>query len=90
MVTVSQTGNPLHFPSMYQDLSNGRETEVDYINGYIYDLGKKYNYEASTHNFLRHLVHLTEFTDKFDVNGFINQVLEDDKASEQKVAAVSQ
>ncbi|MCG0826574.1 2-dehydropantoate 2-reductase [Lactiplantibacillus plantarum] len=90
VVTVSQTGNPLHFPSMYQDLSNGRETEVDYINGYIYDLGKKYNYEASTHNFLRHLVHLTEFTDKFDVNGFINQVLEDDKASEQKVAAVSQ
>ncbi|GEP74500.1 ketopantoate reductase family protein [Weissella thailandensis] len=90
VVTVSQTGNPLHFPSMYQDLSNGRETEVDYINGYIYDLGKKYNYEASTHNFLRDLVHLTEFTDKFDVNGFINQVLEDDKASEQKAAAVSQ
>lgn len=81
VVAVSQTGNPLHFPSMYQDLANGRHTEVDYINGYLYDLGKKYNYEATTHNFLRNLVHLTEFTDKFDVDGFIDQVLEEDKKS---------
>ena len=50
---------------MYQDMHNGRNTEVDYINGYIYDLGKKYDYEATTHDFLRGLVHLAENTRKF-------------------------
>ncbi|MBB1080376.1 ketopantoate reductase family protein [Limosilactobacillus sp. STM2_1] len=62
---VSEVTNPLHYPSMYQDMSKNRPTEVDYINGYIYDLGKKYNYEASTHDFLRNLVHLAENTRKF-------------------------
>ncbi len=76
---VSQTANPLHFPSMYQDLSKGRETEVDYINGYIYQLGKKHNYEATTHNFLCNLVHLAEFSNTFDVEGYVDQVLENDK-----------
>ena len=47
---------------MYQDMSKGRQTEVDYINGYIYDLGQKYGYQAKTHDFLRHLVHLAENT----------------------------
>lgn len=62
---VSEVTSPLHYPSMYQDMSKGRPTEVDYINGYIYELGKKYNYEASTHDFLRNLVHLAENTRKF-------------------------
>lgn len=62
---VSEETNPLHYPSMYQDMSKGRPTEVDYINGYIYELGKKYNYEASTHEFLRNLVHLAEHTRQF-------------------------
>lgn len=62
---VSRVGNPLHYPSMYQDMHNGRNTEVDYINGYIYELGKKYDYEATTHDFLRGLVHLAENTRKF-------------------------
>lgn len=62
---VSAVTNPLHFPSMYQDMSKGRDTEVDYINGYIYNLGKKYNYEAKTHDFLRGLMHLAENTRKF-------------------------
>lgn len=57
---------PLHYPSMYQDMSKHRPTEVDYINGYIYELGKKYNYEATTHDYLRNLVHLAEFTNDFD------------------------
>ena len=50
---------------MYQDMSKDRSTEVDYINGYIYELGKKYDYEASTHDFLRGLVHLAENTRQF-------------------------
>lgn len=62
---VSEVTNPLHYPSMYQDMSKGRPTEVDYINGYLYDLGKQYDYEAKTHDFLRGLVHLAENTRKF-------------------------
>lgn len=62
---VSEVSNPLHYPSMYQDMSKDRPTEVDYINGYIYELGKKYDYEASTHDFLRGLVHLAENTRQF-------------------------
>lgn len=62
---VSRVTNPLHYPSMYQDMSKNRPTEVDYINGYIYELGKKDNYEASTHDFLRNLVHLAENTRQY-------------------------
>lgn len=64
---VSRDTNPLHYPSMYQDMSKNRPTEVDYINGYVYDLGKKDNYEATTHDFLRNLVHLAENTRQYRV-----------------------
>jgi 2-dehydropantoate 2-reductase len=47
---------------MYQDMSHDRPTEVDYINGYLVELGRKYRYEAKTHAFLTHLVHLAEHT----------------------------
>ncbi|MFC6165466.1 ketopantoate reductase family protein [Lactiplantibacillus dongliensis] len=59
---VSQVANPLHYPSMYQDMSHDRPTEVDYINGYLVRLGQKYHYQAKTHAFLTHLVHLAEHT----------------------------
>ena len=61
---VSKVTSPLHYPSMYQDMSKGRQTEVDYINGYIYDVGQKYRHQAKTHEFRRHLVHLAENTVK--------------------------
>ena len=64
---VSRETNPLHFPSMYQDITKHRPTEVDYINGYLYDLGVQYHYEAKTHDFLRNLVHLAEFAGTFDI-----------------------
>ncbi|MEJ6400816.1 ketopantoate reductase family protein [Nicoliella lavandulae] len=71
---VSEVGNPLHYPSMYQDFSKGRPTEVDYINGYIYDLGVKNHYEAKTHDFLRNLVHLAEFAGNFDLASYVESV----------------
>lgn len=79
--TVSEVSNPLHFPSMYQDISKQRPTEVDYINGYIYELGTKYHYEAKTHDFLRNLVHLAEFSDKFDVDAYVESVRSADKTT---------
>ncbi|MBW3093585.1 ketopantoate reductase family protein [Bifidobacterium sp. 82T10] len=57
---VSRTGNPLHYPSMYQDMSRGRKTEVDYINGYIAKIGRENDYVCRTHEFLTHGVHLAE------------------------------
>ena len=57
---VSRVGNPLHYPSMYQDMSKGRPTEVDWINGYIAKLGRENDYTCRTHEFLVHGVHLAE------------------------------
>ncbi len=59
---VSKVGNPHHYPSMYQDMSHNRPVEVDYINGYFVKLGRKYNYNAATHQFVTNLVHLAEST----------------------------
>jgi len=57
---VSKVANPLHYPSMYQDMHNYRPTEVDFINGYLVKLGKENDYAARTHAFLTHEVHLAE------------------------------
>lgn len=57
---VAKDAMPLHYPSMYQDMSKARPTEVDYINGYIAKLGREHHYEAKTHRFLTHEVHLAE------------------------------
>lgn len=52
--------HPLHYPSMYQDLTKGRPTEVDYINGYIAKVGREHGYECKLHEFLTREVHLAE------------------------------
>ncbi|WP_141604008.1 ketopantoate reductase family protein [Terrilactibacillus laevilacticus] len=57
---VSKYGNPLHYPSMHQDMSTGRPTEVDYINGAIVKTAKKHGLEAPTSALLVDLVHLRE------------------------------
>ncbi|WP_395320234.1 ketopantoate reductase family protein [Fructilactobacillus frigidiflavus] len=49
-----------HYPSMYQDFSKGRPTEVDYINGYIAKVGRDHDYVCRTHEFVTHQVHLAE------------------------------
>lgn len=52
--------NPLHHPSMYQDMVNGRPTEVDYINGYIAKVARKHGLNAESHELLVELLHLAE------------------------------
>lgn len=62
---VSNIGNPLHFPSMYQDFVKGRPTEVDYINGWIADLADKNGVNAPNQHLVTNFVHLAESMRKF-------------------------
>ncbi len=45
-----------HFPSMYFDLMKNKETEIDFLNGKIADLGKKYKVETPMNDFIRILI----------------------------------
>lgn len=59
-VTTISHAYKYHYPSMYQDFSKNRPTEVDYINGYIAKIGRKHDYICRTHEFVVHEVHLAE------------------------------
>ncbi|MCA2503669.1 ketopantoate reductase family protein [Staphylococcus xylosus] len=50
----------LHYPSMHQDYSNGRLTEIDYLNGQIAAYGKEFNIPTPINTMLTHLVHQLE------------------------------
>jgi len=63
---VSEVSNPLHYPSMHQDMSTNRPTEVDYINGAIVRLAEKNGLEAPYHSILVDLVHLKEESRKYN------------------------
>ncbi|MCO7124319.1 ketopantoate reductase family protein [Sporolactobacillus shoreicorticis] len=60
--------NPLHHPSMYQDMVNNRPTEVDYINGYIVKTAKKHGLQAKSHEMLVDLLHLAESAKQLKTN----------------------
>jgi 2-dehydropantoate 2-reductase len=62
---VSRVANPFHYPSMYQDFSKGRNTEVDYINGYIAKLGREHDYICHVHEFVTKQMHLAETMRQF-------------------------
>ncbi|WP_268912175.1 ketopantoate reductase family protein [Lentilactobacillus sp. SPB1-3] len=64
VITVSKEYK-YHYPSMYQDFSKGRPTEVDYINGYIAKIGRDYDYVCRTHEFVVHEVHMAEMMRKY-------------------------
>jgi len=53
-------GNGNHYASMYQDLHNNRKTEIDYLNGYVSYLGKKYNFDTPVNTLLTDLIHAKE------------------------------
>lgn len=57
---VSRIGNPLHYPSMSQDFTKGRKTEVDYINGWIAKLARENGQVAKNQELVTNLVHLAE------------------------------
>ncbi|QZZ03619.1 ketopantoate reductase family protein [Staphylococcus arlettae] len=50
----------LHYPSMHQDYSNGRLTEIDYLNGQIAAYGQEFNIPTPSNTMLTHLIHQLE------------------------------
>ena len=50
----------LHYPSLYQDMKNGRLTEIDYLNGAVARLGEKHNIQTPICTLVTHLIHAKE------------------------------
>ncbi|PHK50117.1 ketopantoate reductase family protein [Staphylococcus edaphicus] len=50
----------LHYPSMHQDYTNGRLTEIDYLNGQISTYGKEFDVPTPINTMLTHLIHQLE------------------------------
>lgn len=50
----------LHFPSMYQDLNNGRPTEIDYLNGQIVKYGQELDIATPINQMLTYQIHQLE------------------------------
>lgn len=50
----------LHYPSLYQDMHNGRLTEIDYLNGAIVKLGKKHGIDTPICRVITWMIHSKE------------------------------
>ena len=50
-----------HYPSLYQDMKNGRLTEIDYLNGEVSRLGKIYNIPTPVCDVITLMIHSKEF-----------------------------
>ena len=50
-----------HYPSLYQDMKNGRLTEIDYLNGEISRLGKIHNIPTPVCDVITLMIHSKEF-----------------------------
>ncbi|KAH7334386.1 ketopantoate reductase PanE/ApbA C terminal-domain-containing protein [Rhizoctonia solani] len=48
----------VNFSSMLQDVNNGRETEVNYMNGYLSRMGRKYGIPTPVNDMLRTLIQM--------------------------------
>lgn len=50
----------LHYPSMHQDYSNKRSTEIDYLNGQIALYGEEKGIKTPLNKMITHMVHQLE------------------------------
>ena len=50
-----------HYPSLYQDMKNGRLTEIDYLNGEVSRLGKIHNIPTQVCDVITLMIHSKEF-----------------------------
>lgn len=53
-----KSGN--HYPSLHQDLSKGRKTEIDFLNGYFAKLGEKHGINVDDNSLLTSIIHAKE------------------------------
>ena len=53
-----------HYPSLYQDMKNGRLTEIDYLNGEVSRLGKKHNIPTPVCDVITLMIHSKEYINK--------------------------
>lgn len=58
--TYSKATQGLHYPSMHQDYSNGRLTEIDYLNGQIVNYGESLGLTTPANKIITHLIHQLE------------------------------
>lgn len=58
--TYPKEAQGLHYPSMHQDYTNGRLTEIDYLNGQIAAYGKELNIPTPLNTLITHLIHELE------------------------------
>ncbi|MHA1721150.1 MAG: ketopantoate reductase family protein [Promethearchaeota archaeon] len=63
--------------SMLQDIRNKRRTEIEYLNGEIYSLGKKYNVPMPVNERIIEMVHIIEEGKKKPSIGLINKLYRD-------------
>ncbi|MFL2018798.1 MAG: ketopantoate reductase family protein [Weissella hellenica] len=49
-----------HYPSMHQDISSGRRTEIDYLNGAIALMGRELNIPTPANELITELIHARE------------------------------
>lgn len=49
-----------HYPSLYQDMANGRKTEIDYLNGAISRLGRKHGVNTPVCDVITLMIHSKE------------------------------
>ena len=53
-----------HYPSLFQDMKNGRLTEINYLNGKVSRLGKIHNIPTSVCDVITLMIHSKEFVSK--------------------------
>ncbi|WP_420494056.1 2-dehydropantoate 2-reductase [Macrococcus psychrotolerans] len=58
--TYPNEAQGLHYPSMHQDYTNKRLTEIDYLNGQIAKYGDELGIETPTNDLITHLIHQLE------------------------------
>lgn len=58
-VAAPETGGK-HYPSLYQDMKNGRLTEIDYLNGAVAKLGRKHGIKTPVCDLITHIIHAKE------------------------------
>lgn len=58
LLAPENAGN--HYPSMYQDIQNGKYTEIDFLNGYFAKIGRQENIDTPFNALITNLIHAKE------------------------------